>query len=215
MNCLHFIIEDRRNGNDSVCDNSITSFLIIKRTLGNEGHIMLLLRWSCIFYVVSLKKLLPFVAEHKYDIVKRLQARNHICGMTGDGVNDAPALKKADIGIAVACATDAARSASDIVLTEPGLSVIISAVLTSRSIFQRMKNYTVSLFLRTDFFPTNCCNCQVKQNFVYWILSTCKWVSIIVNWFFCSLLHRRSVVPHCFLVYGKNGCQTSRLHECV
>ncbi|XP_041006369.1 plasma membrane ATPase 1-like [Juglans microcarpa x Juglans regia] len=62
--------------------------------------------------------------EHKYEIVKRLQARKHICGMTGDGVNDAPALKKADIGIAVADATDAARSASDIVLTEPGLSVI-------------------------------------------------------------------------------------------
>ena len=82
-------------------------------------------------------------SEHKYEIVKRLQARKHICGMTGDGVNDAPALKKADIGIAVADATDAARSASDIVLTEPGLSVIISAVLTSRAIFQRMKNYTV------------------------------------------------------------------------
>lgn len=58
-------------------------------------------------------------------------------------MNDAPALKKADIGIAVADATDAARSASDIVLTEPGLSVIVSAVLTSRAIFQRMKNYTI------------------------------------------------------------------------
>lgn len=81
--------------------------------------------------------------EHKYEIVKRLQEKKHIVGMTGDGVNDAPALKKADIGIAVDDATDAARSASDIVLTEPGLSVIISAVLTSRCIFQRMKNYTI------------------------------------------------------------------------
>ncbi|BFI30465.1 H+-transporting ATPase [Marchantia polymorpha subsp. ruderalis] len=81
--------------------------------------------------------------EHKYEIVKRLQEKKHICGMTGDGVNDAPALKKADIGIAVSDATDAARSASDIVLTEPGLSVIIHAVLTSRAIFQRMKNYTI------------------------------------------------------------------------
>eukprot|EP00270_Netrium_digitus_P017108 TRINITY_DN622_c0_g1_i4.p1 TRINITY_DN622_c0_g1~~TRINITY_DN622_c0_g1_i4.p1 ORF type:complete len:954 (+),score=236.14 TRINITY_DN622_c0_g1_i4:188-3049(+) len=81
--------------------------------------------------------------EHKYEIVAKLQGRNHIVGMTGDGVNDAPALKKADIGIAVADATDAARGASDIVLTEPGLSVIIHAVLTSRCIFQRMKNYTI------------------------------------------------------------------------
>ncbi|XP_010937229.1 ATPase 10, plasma membrane-type isoform X1 [Elaeis guineensis] len=81
--------------------------------------------------------------EHKYEIVKILQEKKHIVGMTGDGVNDAPALKKADIGIAVSDATDAARSAADIVLTEPGLSVIVSAVLTSRAIFQRMKNYTI------------------------------------------------------------------------
>ncbi|KAL8136378.1 hypothetical protein V2J09_002379 [Rumex salicifolius] len=82
-------------------------------------------------------------AGHKYEIVKKLQEKKHIVGMTGDGVNDAPALKKADIGIAVDDATDAARGASDIVLTEPGLSVIIHAVLTSRAIFQRMKNYTI------------------------------------------------------------------------
>lgn len=96
-------------------------------------------------------KVYLYYAEHKYEIVKKLQERKHIVGMTGDGVNDAPALKKADIGIAVADATDAARGASDIVLTEPGLSVIISAVLTSRAIFQRMKNYTVSHLFFSNF----------------------------------------------------------------
>lgn len=103
-----------------------------------------MLKQKCLYdFFFQLTKLNIFFVEHKYEIVKRLQDRKHICGMTGDGVNDAPALKKADIGIAVADSTDAARSASDIVLTEPGLSVIISAVLTSRAIFQRMKNYTV------------------------------------------------------------------------
>ncbi|KAH9323524.1 hypothetical protein KI387_018163, partial [Taxus chinensis] len=96
--------------------------------------------------------------EHKYEIVKRLQDRKHICGMTGDGVNDVPTLKKVDIGIAMADATDAARSASDIVLTEPVLNVIISVVLTSRAIFQRKKNYTlgfmlIALIWRFDFSP--------------------------------------------------------------
>jgi H+-transporting ATPase len=91
--------------------------------------------------------------EHKYEIVRILQGKGHICGMTGDGVNDAPALKKADIGIAVSDATDAARGAADIVLTEPGLSVIVSAVLTSRAIFQRMKNYTVRFLLKFSIAP--------------------------------------------------------------
>ncbi|CAD7774806.1 Potassium-transporting ATPase ATP-binding subunit [Candidatus Methanoperedenaceae archaeon GB37] len=81
--------------------------------------------------------------EHKYSIVESLQARGHIVGMTGDGVNDAPALKKADVGIAVEGATDAARSAADIVLTLPGLSVIIDAIKESRKIFQRMKSYAI------------------------------------------------------------------------
>ncbi len=81
--------------------------------------------------------------EHKYHIVELLQNKGHIVGMTGDGVNDAPALKKADAGIAVAGATDAAKSAADIVLTRPGLSVIIDAIEESRKIFQRMNSYAI------------------------------------------------------------------------
>ena len=81
--------------------------------------------------------------EHKYHIVELLQNKGHIVGMTGDGVNDAPALKKADAGIAVAGATDAAKSAADIVLTHPGLSVIIDAIKESRKIFQRMNSYAI------------------------------------------------------------------------
>lgn len=81
--------------------------------------------------------------EHKYFIVETLQQRSHIVGMTGDGVNDAPALKQADAGIAVSGATDAARAAADIVLLTPGLSVIIAAVSESRKIFQRMNSYAI------------------------------------------------------------------------
>ncbi|KAH8050997.1 hypothetical protein JL722_11032 [Aureococcus anophagefferens] len=81
--------------------------------------------------------------EHKYRIVELLQLAGHTVGMTGDGVNDAPALKKAQIGIAVEGATDAARAAADIVLTEPGLSVIIDAMLTARCIFARVRNYVI------------------------------------------------------------------------
>jgi len=81
--------------------------------------------------------------EHKYAIVEELQRRGHIVGMTGDGVNDAPALKQADVGVAVSGATDAARAAADLVLTAPGLNVITRAVEEARRIFERMTSYSV------------------------------------------------------------------------
>jgi len=81
--------------------------------------------------------------EHKFHIVEVLQRDGHIVGMTGDGVNDSPALKKADVGIAVSGATDAARAAADIVLLAPGLSVVIEAMRESRRIFQRMTHYAI------------------------------------------------------------------------
>jgi H+-transporting ATPase len=81
--------------------------------------------------------------EHKFDIVEVLQQRGHIVGMTGDGVNDAPALKQADVGIAVSGATDAARAAAALVLTAPGLSVIVQAVEEARKIFERMNSYAI------------------------------------------------------------------------
>jgi H+-transporting ATPase len=81
--------------------------------------------------------------EHKFKIVRTFQDAGHIVGMTGDGVNDAPALKQADVGIAVSGATDAARSAAALVLTAPGLSVIARAMEESRRIFERMTSYAV------------------------------------------------------------------------
>jgi len=95
--------------------------------------------------------------EHKFHIVDVLQQRGHIVGMTGDGVNDAPALKKADCGIAVSDATDAARAAASIVLLASGLSVIIDAIKESRKIFRRMNSYAIYRIaetLRVLFFMT-------------------------------------------------------------
>jgi H+-transporting ATPase len=95
--------------------------------------------------------------ENKYHIIDLLQKAGHIVGMTGDGVNDAPALKKADCGIAVSGATDAARAAASIVLLTDGLSVIIDAIKESRRIFQRMNSYAIYRIaetLRVLFFMT-------------------------------------------------------------
>jgi H+-transporting ATPase len=87
--------------------------------------------------------------EHKYGIVKALQAKGHLVGMTGDGINDAPAIKQADMGIAVSDATDAARAAADLVLTAPGLAVIVRAVEEARKIFERMNSYAIYRIVET------------------------------------------------------------------
>ena len=79
--------------------------------------------------------------EHKFRIVEALQARGLLVGMTGDGVNDAPALKRANVGIAVAGATPAAKGAADIILTEEGISTIVTAIIRSRKIFRRLEAY--------------------------------------------------------------------------
>jgi len=109
--------------------------------------------------------------EHKFEIVKQLQIRGHVVGMTGDGVNDAPALSQANIGIAVDDATDAARAAADIVLVSPGLSVIIEAIRGSREIFQRMKNYAMYSIAMT-----------VRIVFTFGL------ITVIWNWYFPTLL---------------------------
>ena len=87
--------------------------------------------------------------EDKFHLVQALQAGRHVVGMTGDGVNDAPALKQAEVGIAVASATDVAKAAASLVLTTPGLSNILAAVTTSREIYQRMLTYTLNKIVKT------------------------------------------------------------------
>ncbi len=82
--------------------------------------------------------------EDKYRIVKMLQSKGHIVGMTGDGVNDAPALKQAEMGIAVSNSTDVAKASASLVLTEPGVGVIIDAIKTSRQIYQRMLSWVIN-----------------------------------------------------------------------
>ena len=87
--------------------------------------------------------------EDKFELVRALQRNGHIVGMTGDGVNDAPALKQAEVGIAVASATDVAKAAASLVLTDQGLTDIVAAVETSRRIYQRMLTYTLNKIVKT------------------------------------------------------------------
>ena len=95
--------------------------------------------------------------EHKYQVVEMLQQRGHLTAMTGDGVNDAPSLKKSDCGIAVEGATEAAQAAADIVFLAPGLSTIVDAIKVARQIFQRMKayvQYRIALCLHLEIYLT-------------------------------------------------------------
>ncbi|MEP6865879.1 MAG: plasma-membrane proton-efflux P-type ATPase [Deltaproteobacteria bacterium] len=108
--------------------------------LGDEKHVVTADETAAIQNADGFAQVFP---EHKFRIVDILEKHGHIVGMTGDGVNDAPALKKANCGIAVSDATDAARAAASIVLTTPGLSVIIDAIKESRKIFQRMNSYAM------------------------------------------------------------------------
>jgi H+-transporting ATPase len=87
--------------------------------------------------------------EDKFRLVEALQGAGHTVGMTGDGVNDAPALKQAEVGVAVANATDVAKAAASIVLTKPGLVDVVSAIETSRRIYQRMLTYTLNKIIKT------------------------------------------------------------------
>ena len=87
--------------------------------------------------------------EDKYTVVKDLQAAGHVAGMTGDGVNDAPALRQAEVGIAVSAATDVAKGAASVVLTEPGLTNIVALIEEGRTIYQRILTWIINKISRT------------------------------------------------------------------
>jgi len=110
---------------------------------GPDGEALIRAQGSFGSFIEQVNGFASVFPEHKFRIVEELQKIGHIVGMTGDGVNDAPALKRANVGIAVAGATDAAKSASDIVLNAPGLSTIITAINRSRKIFSRLNGYVL------------------------------------------------------------------------
>ncbi|PVU96063.1 hypothetical protein BB559_002512 [Furculomyces boomerangus] len=152
------------------------------------------------------------IPEHKYRVVELLQNRGILVGMTGDGVNDAPALKKANVGIAVHDCTDAARAAADIVLLAPGLSTIVDGILTSRAIFQRMRSYalyritstvhfllfffTITLALRWQMDPILLILIAISQKPDKWRIGQLITLSIILGSLLCALTYAVFFVAH-------------------
>jgi H+-transporting ATPase len=96
----------------------------------------------------SFDALAGILPEDKFHLVRSLQAAGHVVGMTGDGVNDAPALKQAEVGVAVASAVDVAKSAASVVLTEPGLGGVLTAIEVGRRVYQRMLTYTLNMSVK-------------------------------------------------------------------
>ncbi|KAL4100180.1 hypothetical protein PRIC1_007975 [Phytophthora ramorum] len=117
--------------------------IAVKMVMGDQKAIAVETRHGLAQMIYDTDGFALVFPEHKFEIVKHLQSLDKVVGMTGDGVNDAPALAQVDIGIAVDDATDAARAATDIVLVPPDLSVIITTIRMSREIFLRMKNYAI------------------------------------------------------------------------
>jgi len=138
----------------------------------SEGDALIRQKGSFSALIEEVNGFASVFPEHKFRIVEELQKAGHLVGMTGDGVNDAPALKRANVGIAVAGATDAAKSAADIVLTAPGLSTIITAINRSRKIFSRLNGYVLyrmaSSVLILGFFFLSII--ALKFDFPTWIL---------------------------------------------
>ena len=117
--------------------------------------------------------------EGKYQIVKALQSERHVVGMTGDGINDAPALKQAEVGIAVSNATDVAKGAASVVLTEPGLTNILSLVISGRMIYQRILTW---IFNKISKDVSNSCFCRFSLSF-YWIIRCQRFSSCLITIF--------------------------------
>eukprot|EP00842_Homolaphlyctis_polyrhiza_P004157 jgi/Hompol1/4742/HPOL_000499-RA len=145
-NCLEYGVEVKMiTGDQLIIAKEVAARLGMHRTILDAHKLVdeTMSEESLIDRCIKADGFAQVIPEHKYRVVELLQKRGYLVGMTGDGVNDAPALKKANVGIAVHGCTDAARSAADIVLMAPGLSTIVDGITASRAIFQRMRSYSI------------------------------------------------------------------------